>query len=94
MPSPELKPCPFCGGTNLKIYEFAEPGWACAHSKTGYTAEVVCATCFYERGFSVAVRLRHAIPHKPKESWARCKSRADAAAVAAWNKRANEEAAK
>lgn len=84
----ELLPCPFCGGTNLKVIVWHEPTYACKHEKTGRKAEICCEDCFAERGILVAVHAKETL-RKYREPWSRCEARARDEAAAAWNRRAD-----
>ena len=91
MPSPELKPCPFCGGNDFGVYFTRYPFLGFKREKKAVRAEVCCKPCFYKHGVTVAVHPKDETERKPKESWKRCEARARAEAIAAWNRRAERK---
>lgn len=93
----ELKPCPFCGGTKLKIERKSRRAvWAVWNGLNMrvemYTYSVRCNTC-HARGGAVGGRVMN-------DQWTRCATLPDwvttdetleAKAIEAWNRRSGEE---
>lgn len=87
----ELKPCPFCGGTKLKMDRKMLGGYPAEYSL--YTYSVRCNVC-HARGGAVGGRVMN-------DPWTRCAQFPDwtttdenleAKAIEAWNRRADNDA--
>ncbi len=96
MPNKELKPCPFCGGTKLKIESKSV--------KVGYTGDdkrveritysVRCNTC-HARGGAVGGKtiasFRFGIAECDLPEWATTDVKLKQQAIEAWNRRVSNE---
>ena len=89
----ELKPCPFCGGTKLKIERKSRlAGWNGLDMRVEmHTFSVRCNTC-HARGGAVGGRVMndsrtrgHQLP-----DWATTDKTLEAKAAEAWNRRGND----
>ena len=90
----ELKPCPFCGGTKLKVERKSRlAGWNGLDMRVEmHTYSVRCNTC-HARGGAVGGRVMN-------DPWTRCAQLPDwattdkaleAKAIEAWNRRADND---
>ena len=90
----ELKPCPFCGGTKLRVERKSRlAGWNGLDMRVEmHTYSVRCNTC-HARGGAVGGRVMN-------DPWTRCAQLPDwattdnaleAKAIEAWNRRAGDE---
>ena len=76
----ELKPCPFCGSTRLKIVSKHNGRY---HYTGTHSATVRCCKC-HARGGTVSCKVEESYHCANKETEQR--------AVEVWNRRANENA--
>ena len=93
----ELKPCPFCGGTKLKIDRKSKrAGWAGLDDRVEqHTYSVRCNTC-HARGGAVGGKVIPYWGFRAREglnlpSWATDDKALEEKAIEAWNRRAGEE---
>lgn len=90
----ELKPCPFCGGTKLKIDSKSKAaGWTGIDARVEQTTfSVRCNVCHARGGAAggkVIVSHQHIYADNlPK--WATTKEDLKAAAIEAWNRRVEQ----
>ena len=89
----ELKPCPFCGGTKLKVERKSRlAGWNGLDMRVEmHTYSVRCNTC-HARGCAVggrvmASRLTHCTQ---LPDWATTDKTLEAKAIEAWNRRGDD----
>lgn len=91
MSNPNIKPCPFCGSSNVFAYADVKTEWRAGqfrpHHAEGW---VVCDDC-RKLGFLVTVNGGRALRLDKKEPWKRTEERAINFAIIAWNRRDAKE---
>jgi Lar family restriction alleviation protein len=86
----ELKPCPFCGSTKLKIDRKSRlAGWNGLDMRVEmHTYSARCNTC-HARGGSVGGRVMNDPVNTRLPNWATTDKTLEAKAIEAWNRRAD-----
>lgn len=92
----QLKPCPFCGGTKLKVESKSVlDGYAGdIHRVERMTFSVRCNSCHARGGVAggrVIKSFRFSMTEKDLPEWATTDTKLKEKAIEAWNRRVNDE---
>lgn len=90
----DIKPCPFCGGTKLKIDRKSRlAGWTGLDMRVEmHTFSVRCNTCHARGGAAGGRVMSNLWAHCTQlPDWATTDKALEAKAIEAWNRRAGDE---